>query len=172
MQKEGLARTPFLGDTPEERRIQAAQEHNLRLRVSTFPNDSHSWFLLGCVYRKQGKLMEAERALRKAVTLNPSPLVFWSELANVLEDLGHDKINPKHLQNLGSENPDILHPSEELMEKIRETKSNDGLQRSEAIPRITADTSSPCVSCPDYTYYGCRRQEACGKLIQWRARGA
>ncbi len=156
-----------LGATPEERTIQAAQEQNLRLRISTFPNDSHSWFLLGCVLRKQRKFKESEQALRKAVTLNPAPTVFWSELACVLQDLGHSKIDPEKLKELGPEHPESQQP-DSLLDELKQTKDDGGLRKTEAIPRINAHLTSPCVSCRDYTYYGCRRQEACVELIQWR----
>lgn len=158
-----------LGATPEERTIQAAQEHNLRLRISTFPNDSHSWFLLGCVLRKQERYKESEQALRRAVTLNPAPTVFWSELACVLEDLGHSPIDPERLRDIGAEHPESLQPVD-LVTRLRQSKKDDSLRRSEAIPRINAHLTSPCVSCPDYTYYGCRRQEACTRLIEWRSK--
>ncbi|MFW9931733.1 MAG: tetratricopeptide repeat protein [Candidatus Thorarchaeota archaeon] len=156
-----------LGTTPEERTIQAAQEQNLRLRISTFPNDSHSWFLLGCVLRKQKRYKESEQALRRAVTLNPAPTVFWSELACVLQDLGHGRIDPEKLRELGAERPEIQEP-DSLGMKVRRIRTDDALRKTEAIPRINAHLTSPCVSCPDYTYYGCRRQEACAELIQWR----
>jgi predicted Zn-dependent protease len=158
---------PITGRTPEERTIEAAQEENLRLRISTFPNDSHSWFLLGCVLRKQKRLKEAERALRRAVTLNPAPTVFWSELALVLQALGHDAIDPDQLKALGPEMPESEQPPA-IAASVRRTKREDSLRKSEAIPRMNAHVTSPCISCPDYTYYGCRRREACADLIRWR----
>ncbi len=168
LQKNEIHEAP-LGDSPEERTIQAAQEQNLRLRISTFPNDSHSWFLLGCILRKQGRYRESEQALRRAVTLNPAPTVFWSELACVLEDLGHEKVDPQMLKEFGSEHPDSKHP-ESLIDTLERTRYDDGLRKTEAIPRINAHLTSPCVSCQDYTYYGCRRQEACTSLIEWRTK--
>ncbi|MDF1541150.1 MAG: hypothetical protein P1Q69_19790 [Candidatus Thorarchaeota archaeon] len=147
--------------------IDNAMEQNLRTRLSTFPNDSHSWFVLGCHLRRCGKLTDAERALRRAVTLNPAPLMFWAELAAVLNGLGHDVVDPEILQGLGVERPDF-DPSASLMHSLGASKDNDSLRKSEAIPRINSHQSAPCVSCPDYTYYGCRRQDACADLIRWR----
>ena len=154
--------------TPSRDIIDNAMEQNLRTRLSTFPNDSHSWFVLGCHLRKRGKLVEAERALRRAVTLNPAPLMFWAELAAVLNGLGHGIVDPDVLRGLGVERPDIV-PSDSLLQGLEKSKSNNDLRKVEAIPRINSHQSAPCVSCPDYTYYGCRRQDACADLIQWRA---
>ncbi|MFW9908533.1 MAG: tetratricopeptide repeat protein [Candidatus Thorarchaeota archaeon] len=152
---------------PPHNSIDHIMEQNLRTRLAAFPNDSHTWFVLGCQLRKAGKLIEAERALRRAVTLNPTPLMFWAELALVLNKLGHDVVDPEVLRRLGVEYPESVE-SEQLYEQLEKTKQIDSLRKSEAVPRITSHMTSPCVSCPDYTYYGCRRQDACEALIRWR----
>ena len=153
--------------TPPRNIIDHAMEQNLRTRLSTFPNDSHTWFILGCLLRKKGKLEDAERALRRAVTLNPSPMMFWAELALVMNMLGHGIVDAEVLSRLGAEQPEST-PSEKLLRNLDATRGNDSIRKSEAIPRINSHLTSPCVSCPDYTYYGCRRQEACEDLIAWR----
>ena len=159
--------TDTSNQTPPRNIIDNAMEHNLRTRLSTFPNDSHTWFILGCLLRKKGNLEDAERSLRRAVTLNPAPIMFWAELALVMNMLGHGVVDPEVLRRLGAEQPEVS-PSEKILDELDGTRSDDGLRKSEAIPRINAHLTSPCVSCPDYTYYGCRRQEACAKLLEWR----
>jgi cytochrome c-type biogenesis protein CcmH/NrfG len=66
----------------------ALSEGDLRIRLKAFPKDAQSWFLLGKLLRTSSKLKPAEDALRKAISINPSPPHFWLELANVLDELG------------------------------------------------------------------------------------
>ncbi|MFW9849647.1 MAG: tetratricopeptide repeat protein [Candidatus Thorarchaeota archaeon] len=152
---------------PSRSIVDNAMEQNLRTRLSTFPNDAHTWFILGCLLRKKGKLEDAERSLRRAVTLNPEPIMFWAELALVMNMLGHGVVDPEVLKRLGAEHPESS-PSDELRLQLDETRSDDSLRKSEAIPRITSHLTSPCVSCPEYTYYGCRQQDPCEDLLRWR----
>jgi hypothetical protein len=95
-------------------------------------------------------------------------MMFWAELALVMNMLGHGVVDPEVLRRLGSEQPESR-PSGKILDDIKSTRTRDDLRKSEAIPRINAHLTSPCVSCPDYTYYGCRRQDACAELVQWRA---
>ena len=94
-------------------------------------------------------------------------MMFWAELALVMNMLGHGIVDPEILSRLGAEQPEST-PSEKLLRNLDETRGNDSVRKSEAIPRINSHLTSPCVSCPDYTYYGCRRQEACADLLAWR----
>ncbi|MHA2320875.1 MAG: tetratricopeptide repeat protein [Candidatus Thorarchaeota archaeon] len=64
----------------------AIYEEDLRRRIATFPRDVLAWFALGRYLRSVGRLREAEKALRKAVLINPGPLPFWEELALTLVD--------------------------------------------------------------------------------------
>jgi hypothetical protein len=95
-------------------------------------------------------------------------MMFWAELALVMNMLGHGIVDPEVLRRLGAEQPESV-PSQKIVTEISKTRGADSLRKSEAIPRINSHLTSPCVSCPDYTYYGCRRQEACADLMEWRA---
>jgi hypothetical protein len=94
-------------------------------------------------------------------------MMFWAELALVMDKLGHGVVDPEVLRRLGAEHPEST-PSEKMLKDLGKTRVADDLRKSEAIPRINSHLTSPCVSCPDYTYYGCRRHEACADLIAWR----
>ncbi|RLI54105.1 MAG: hypothetical protein DRP09_14020 [Candidatus Thorarchaeota archaeon] len=130
------------------------RESDLRLRLRTFPRDAYAWYMLGKHLRLMDRHREAEEALRRAVSLNPGPTRFWEELAGALADLGRldeayllaDSIRPKSLKVEGD------------LEKLRE------------IEKTIEETSSPCVSCEHYTYYGCSNGHSCQALIEWRSR--
>ena len=130
-------------------------ESDLRLRLKTFPKDAQSWFLLGKLLQSNSKLRLAEDALRKAISINPSPPHFWLELANVLDELG-----------VNSEATDIR---QELVAKAKEvdvSSLHGALQASRKENSLVS--VSPCISCSYYTYYGCRKKEQCSELIEWR----
>jgi tetratricopeptide (TPR) repeat protein len=130
------------------------QESDLRLRLRTFPRDAFAWFMLGKHLRTLERYKEAEAALRKAVSINPGPSRFWEELAEALTDLGR------------------IDEAYALIDSIRSGKSgSDGeLQKLEKIEQSIDESSSPCVSCEHYTYYGCSKGQSCEALIQWRSR--
>ncbi|MHA1960485.1 MAG: tetratricopeptide repeat protein, partial [Candidatus Thorarchaeota archaeon] len=131
-------------------------ESDLQIRVTAFPSDAQSWFLLGCHLRLESRPAEAERALRKALSLEPERVHYWIEFALVLDDLGHKE-----------ESADILHhfrqsmksgPSDSVVASLEATRSID-----ESLNGAPDDTAL-CVSCSDFTFYGCRRSEPCDRL--------
>jgi tetratricopeptide (TPR) repeat protein len=130
-------------------------EGDLRIRLQTFPKDAQSWFLLGKLLRTNSKLRPAEEALRKAISINPSPPHFWLELAGVLDELGLD-----------SEATDIR---QKIVAKAREVDVSSLRGALQASRKENSLVSvSPCISCSHYTYYGCRKRGECSELKQWR----
>ncbi|NHJ12822.1 MAG: tetratricopeptide repeat protein [Candidatus Thorarchaeota archaeon] len=128
-QREAIPISPDEKDTTSGANM-GTMEQDLRRRLAAFPRDANSWYLLGKHLSSRGRHEEAEMALRKAISLNPKPSHFWSELERVLMDLG---------ASAGTESP------------------SDGF-----------DDVSPCISCPEYTYYGCSRGQQCDVLLRWR----
>jgi tetratricopeptide (TPR) repeat protein len=124
-----------------------AYEDDLRRRLSAFPRDAQSWCNLGRHLHSIGRLKEAEAALRKAISLNPRPPHFWRELEGILTALGRP-------------------PKDRTSDSIRDRLAN--LRRIEKKVDATTDDVSPCVSCKDYTYYGCSRGKACDLILKWR----
>ena len=121
-----------------------AMEHDLRIRVTTFPNDAYSWFLLGRNLRMSSKCTEAERALRRAVTIDPNQVQFWLELATVLDQLGFHTDAQAIRQNAGEKGA--------LQANIIETRRSDRI--------------SVCIDCDKHTYYGCTQAGRCDKISE------
>ena len=136
----------------------AIYEADLRRRIATFPRDVLAWFALGRYLRSVGRLEEAEEALRKAVSINPGPTPFWEELALTLVDLGRiDEAYTICDKNLRQNDDSIQKRVTELRKLERSTDSQ--------YPQET----SPCVACPEYTYYGCSRGSECDVIVRWRS---
>lgn len=133
-------------------------EADLRRRLATFPRDVLGWFALGKYLRSVGRLKEAEESLRKATSLNPGPMPFWEELALTLVDLGRiDEAYTICDKNLRKNEDSINRRLEELRKLERSADA--------AYPEET----SPCVACPEYTYYGCSRGTECDAIVRWRS---
>jgi len=124
-----------------------AYEDDLRRRLSAFPRDAQSWYNLGRHLHSIGRLKEAEAALRRAISLNPQPPHFWGEFEGILTALGRA-------------------PKDRTGDSIRDRLAS--LRRIEKKVDVTTDDVSPCVSCKDYTYYGCSRGKACDLILKWR----
>ena len=136
----------------------AIYESDLRTRIATFPRDVLAWFALGRYLRSVGRLKEAEEALRKAVSINPGPVPFWEELALTLVDLGRiDEAYTICDKNLRRNDDSIQKRVAELRKLERSADSQ--------YPQET----SPCVACPEYTYYGCSRGADCDAIVRWRS---
>jgi tetratricopeptide (TPR) repeat protein len=136
----------------------AIYESDLRTRISTFPRDVLAWFALGRYLRSVGRLKEAEEALRKAVSINPGPTPFWEELALTLVDLGRiDEAYTICDRNLRKN-------TDSIQKRVAELRK---MERS-ADAQLPAETS-PCVACPEYTYYGCSRGNECDVIVRWRS---
>ena len=136
----------------------AIYEADLRTRLATFPRDVLAWFALGRYLRSVGRLAEAEDALRKVVSINPGPVPFWEELALTLVDLGRiDEAYTICDKNL-RQNDDSI------QKRVAELRK---LERS-ADSELPSETS-PCVACPEYTYYGCSRGSDCDAIVRWRS---
>ncbi|MFW9811589.1 MAG: tetratricopeptide repeat protein [Candidatus Thorarchaeota archaeon] len=133
-------------------------ETDLRRRLATFPRDVLAWFALGKYLRSVGRLQEAEESLRKATSLNPGPLPFWEELALTLVDLGRiDEAYAICDQNLRKKDDTIV----KRLEELRKLERSAGADYPEE--------TSPCVACPEYTYYGCSRGCECDAIVRWRS---
>lgn len=136
----------------------AMYESDLRIRLATFPRDVLAWFALGRYLRSVGRLKEAEEALRKAVSLNPGPIPFWEELALTLVELGQlDEAYTICDKNMRKNDDSIRKRLEELrkLERSADSKYPEG--------------TSPCIACPEYTYYGCSRGAECDAIVRWRS---
>jgi len=148
--------TPTLASTAKT--SSAIYEADLRTRLATFPRDVLAWFALGRYLHSVGRLREAEDALRKAVSINPGPIPFWEELALILVDQGRiDEAYTICDQNLRRNDDSI-------QKRVAELRK---LERS-ADTQYPAETS-PCVACPEYTYYGCSRGKECDAIVRWRS---
>ena len=148
--------TPALAATAKTSSV--IYEADLRRRIATFPRDVLGWFALGRYLRSVGRLKEAEEALRNAVSINPGPVTIWEELALTLVDL--DRIDEAYTicdQNL-RRNDDTI------QKRVAELRK---LERSADSP-YPAETS-PCIACPEYTYYGCSRGTECDAIVRWRS---
>ncbi len=133
-------------------------EADLRTRLDTFPRDVLAWFALGRYLRSVGRLKEAEEALRKAVSLNPGPIPFWEELALTLVDLGQlDEAYTICDKNMRKNDDSIRKRLEELRKLERSADSK------------YPEETSPCIACPEYTYYGCSKGAECDAIVRWRS---
>jgi tetratricopeptide (TPR) repeat protein len=128
----------------------SAYESDLRRRLATFPRDAHTWFSLGKHLGSRGRNREAESAIRKAISLNPRPKLYWEELEKVLKVLGRSNI------------------VDEIDRRIDRLKQIEDSVEEKSPSTVSSDVS-PCVSCSHYTYYGCAKGQACEVLLSWRA---
>jgi tetratricopeptide (TPR) repeat protein len=148
--------TPAMASTAKT--SSAIYEADLRRRIATFPRDVLAWFALGKYLRSVGRLAEAEEALRKVVTINPGPPPFWEELALTLVDLGRlDEAYTICDKNLRRNTDSIQKRVAELRKLERSADSQ------------YPEETSPCVACPEYTYYGCSRSTECDAIVRWRS---
>ncbi|MFW9868178.1 MAG: tetratricopeptide repeat protein [Candidatus Thorarchaeota archaeon] len=136
----------------------AMYESDLRTRLATFPRDVLAWFALGKYLRSLGRLREAEEALRKAVSLNPGPIPFWEELALTLVDLGQLEEAYRICDERMRKNDDSIQKRLDELKKI---------ERS--VDTQYPEETSPCIACPEYTYYGCSRGSECDAIVRWRS---
>ncbi|MHA1136187.1 MAG: tetratricopeptide repeat protein [Candidatus Thorarchaeota archaeon] len=137
-------------------RPSTVRESDLRTRLKTFPRDAQSWYSLGSLLRLTGNLEEAESALRKAISLNPGPTHFWDELARILMDTG--RIEEAYQLYDGG----IRRASASVKKELEDLRK---LER-----KIDEEETAPCVSCSDYSYYGCSKGDTCDAIIRWRSR--
>ena len=137
-------------------RPSTVREADLRTRLKTFPRDAQSWYSLGSLLRSTGNFEEAEASLRRAISLNPRPTHFWDELARTLMDMGRIE-EAYQLYDGGTRRASTSIKSE--LEDLRK------LER-----KINAEETAPCVSCTDYSYYGCSKGKTCDAIIRWRSR--
>ncbi|MFQ5832050.1 MAG: tetratricopeptide repeat protein [Candidatus Thorarchaeota archaeon] len=129
-----------------------AYEDDLRRRLSAFPRDAQSWYSLGRHLRSLSRFEEAEAALRKAISINPRPPHFWLELEGTLVALGKRDVEPARPKSRDSV-----------------ADSLDSLRRIERRGLRDGGDVSPCISCKDYTYYGCSRGQVCEAILKWRS---
>ena len=137
-------------------RSSTVREADLRTRLKTFPRDAQSWYSLGSLLRATGRVEEAESSLRRAISLNPGPTHFWEELARALMDLGR------------IEDAYQLYDGGIRSASVSLKKDLDSLKQIER--KVDAEETSPCISCPDYSYYGCSKGQTCDAIIRWRSR--
>jgi len=155
IQREDASKT--ISVTTSERPSTVA-ESDLRIRLRTFPRDAQTWYKLGFYLRSVKRLEEAEEALRKAISLNPGPTHFHEELTRTLMELG--KLDEAY-QLCDSQRQPVVASLTDEIESLREI---------EGVVNEEADAVSPCIACPDYTYYGCSNRGECQSIIHWRAR--
>ncbi|MFW9786918.1 MAG: tetratricopeptide repeat protein [Candidatus Thorarchaeota archaeon] len=156
LRNESTDSTPTMASTTKT--TSTIYEEDLRRRIATFPRDVLAWFALGKYLRAVGRLKEAEEALRKAVSINSGPTPFWEELALTLVDQGRlDEAYTICDRNLRHNVDSIQKRVAELRKLERSTDSD--------YPKET----SPCVACPEYTYYGCSRGSECDAIVRWRS---
>jgi tetratricopeptide (TPR) repeat protein len=143
--------TATINDRPS-----TVRESDLRTRLKTFPRDAQSWYSLGVLLRSTGNLEEAESSLRRAISLNPGPIHFWDELARILMDMGRIE-EAYQLYDGGT--------------RRASTSIRKELQDFRQIERkVDEEVTVPCISCPDYSYYGCSKGNICEAIIRWRSR--
>lgn len=133
-------------------------ESDLRIRLRTFPRDAQTWYKLGFYLRSVKRLEEAEEALRKAISLNPGPTHFHEELTRTLIELG--KLDEAY-QLCDSQRQSTVSSLRDEIQEFREI---------ERVVDDETDLVSPCIACPEYTYYGCSSRGVCESIIHWRAR--
>jgi cytochrome c-type biogenesis protein CcmH/NrfG len=153
IQREDSTKTSIstINDRPS-----TVREADLRTRLKTFPRDAQSWFSLGSLLRTNGKLEEAESSLRRAISLNPGPTHFWDELARTLMDMG--RIDEAYQLYDGV----VRRASDKIKQELDRQRQIEHQAKT--------DETSPCISCPDYSYYGCSKGETCELIIRWRSR--
>ena len=149
--------TSTVAETTSIDRPTNIRETDLRTRLRTFPRDAQSWFSLGAYLRSVERFEEAEEALRKAISINPGPTHFWEELTRTLMDMGRLE-EAYHLYDSGKRTASSSIKAE--LEKMRQLEKN----------IEDTDETSPCISCKDYSYYGCSKGGMCESIIQWRMR--
>jgi tetratricopeptide (TPR) repeat protein len=151
-------------NTPNKPR--SIYEQDLRLKLAAFPNDSHTWYLLAQLYHSQENFEVAERALRKAISLNPSPIHFWYELSVVLKDMGRIEEAAAIRVQLRKERGDMSQSKfpDTIESHLAASRKDDKLAQEES--KIQ---HSPCIDCKDYSYYGCSKSEPCTALIEWQS---
>ena len=137
-------------------RPSTVRESDLRTRLKTFPRDAQSWYTLGSLLRSSGNFEEAESSLRRAISLNPGPTHFWDELARTLMDMGRIE-EAYQLYDGGTKRA-----SSSIKKELEDLRQ---LER-----KIDAEETSPCISCTDYSYYGCSKGKSCDAIIRWRSR--
>jgi tetratricopeptide (TPR) repeat protein len=131
-------------------------ESDLRLRLRTFPRDAQTWCTLGSYLHSMGRLEEAEEALRKAISLNPGPTHFHEELGLILMALGRLDEAYRFLDHRRADSTDSLSGAIDSLREIERAVDED------------VNVVSPCVECPDYSYYGCSKGGVCESVQLWR----
>jgi tetratricopeptide (TPR) repeat protein len=139
-------------------RPSAVTESDLRLRLRTFPRDAQTWCTLGSYLHSMGRLEEAEDALRKAISLNPGPAHFHEKLGLILMALGRLDEAYRFLDHRRSGSTDTLNGEVNSLREIEKSVDEE------------VNVVSPCVECPDYSYYGCSKGGACESVQLWRSK--
>jgi hypothetical protein len=155
IKREDTSKTP---STTSNDRPSAVIESDLRMRLRTFPRDAQAWFKLGSHLRSVHRLEEAEEALRKAISLNSGPAHFHQELGFILIALGRLDEAYRYLDGRRSG------ASGSLSAEVESLREIDRAEISEL------DVISPCVECPDYSYYGCSKGASCQLVMEWRTK--
>ena len=155
IQREDSSNTP---PTTSNDRPSPVIESDLRMRLRTFPRDAQTWFKLGSYLRSVQRFDEAEESLRKAISLNPGPAHFHQELGLILIALGRLDEAYRCLDGRRSGASGSLSAEVESLREIDRAKVSE------------LDVISPCVECPDYSYYGCSKGASCQLVIEWRTK--
>ncbi len=147
---------------------QGTYEDLLWMRAMAFPNVAVSWYRLGCHLRHAHRMAEACTVLQRALALDPTVPEFWAELALTLEAMGDDGAAREawaHAAALDRSANDSASSGEAA---TGSTGAGQGPPVAEPTHEIDLRGESPCMECPDFNYYGCRRAEPCGRFVAWR----
>ena len=106
-----------------------------------------------------------EQDLRRRVATFPRDANAWFLLGKHLSTRGRHDEAEMAIRKALSINPKPTHFWKELERVLMDQGRSAGTDS----PSTGFDDVSPCVSCPDYTYYGCSRGHQCNTLLKWRA---
>ncbi len=106
-----------------------------------------------------------EQDLRLRIATFPRDANAWFLLGKFLSSRGRHDEAEMALRKALSLNPKPTHFWKELERILMDQGRSAGMSSSSD----GFDDVSPCVSCPDYTYYGCSKGQQCNTLLKWRA---
>jgi len=106
-----------------------------------------------------------EQDLRRRLATFPNDANAWYLLGKYLSSQGRHDEAEMAIRKALSLNPKPTQFWSELERVLMDQGRSAGAESSSD----GIDDVSPCVSCEDYTYYGCSRGQQCNKLLKWRA---
>lgn len=107
-------------------RSYAKARDELAAALELDPRMSEAHALMGNLYKKQGRVDDAEKAYLRAIELDPSSLLAHNNLANIYRDSGRYRAAVEHYTRaleLAPDNPVIKKNRMQLMEKMQDDDS-------------------------------------------------